>query len=86
MGNDKNMWHPTMHQDATILQSIIGNCSQKCRSLEKKQVCPDRSYGFVLNLRIKNGVGYTHKLMTVIIVTYQHKVRFFAHITSYILE
>jgi hypothetical protein len=30
--------------------------------------------------------GYTHILMTVMIDTYQHKVRFFTYITSYILE
>jgi flagellum-specific peptidoglycan hydrolase FlgJ len=30
--------------------------------------------------------GYTHILMTVMIDTYQHKVRSFTHNTSYILE
>jgi hypothetical protein len=42
---------------------------------------------FIFNLQIKNGVSYTHILMTVVIVTYQDKVCFFTRITyTYILE
>jgi hypothetical protein len=36
---------------------------------------------FIFNLQIKNGVSYTHVLMTVVIITYQDKVCFFTRIT-----
>jgi hypothetical protein len=41
---------------------------------------------FIFNLRIKNGVSYTHILMTFMIVTYEHKVCLFTLITLYTLE
>ncbi len=54
--------------------------------LKNKGICPDRSYGFLLNLRIKKW-GQLHIYIQLLCSLFiKHKVRFYTHITSYKLE
>jgi hypothetical protein len=54
--------------------------------LKNKHTGPERYYGLFLTCGKKWGQLHAYILMTVVIITYKHKICFFTNIASYILE